>query len=56
MLEPVKGQSGETDVMVPTSIVQPNSDGCFKVLIEYVSCSLRSHKCCGVVIVCYKGN
>ena len=34
MLEPGKCQSGESDVIVSTSIVQPNSDGDFKVLIE----------------------
>ena len=34
MLEPGKCQSGESDVIVSTSVVQPNSDGYFKVLIE----------------------
>jgi len=34
MLEPGKCQSGESGVIVSTSIVQPNSDGYFMVLIE----------------------
>ena len=53
MLEPGKCQSGESDVIVSTSIVQPNSDGYFKVLIENHGVSSRSCTCFGVIVIRY---
>ena len=53
MLEPVS-QSEDSNVILPTYILQPNSDGYLKALIKnhgVFFCASRSCTCCEVTVI-----